>query len=77
MVVFAFILTLILWLVFRPAKPQKKSKRPVKKIAQPKHTAKSVSKYFSQEQRQEIGIAIMKQDPEVVSKVIKQWLREK
>jgi flagellar biosynthesis/type III secretory pathway M-ring protein FliF/YscJ len=79
MIVFTLITIFILWMVFRPAKPKalKKSKRPTKQIARKKTTAKPVPRYLSTEEKQKIVTTLLKKDPEVVSKVIKQWLREK
>ena len=85
MIVFALILVLILWLLFRPGKPQpvKKAKRQMKKMqpkGKPPTTTNSPlnaeSDVPSDDHMKEIATELLKKNPKIVSHVVKQWLRE-
>ncbi|MBT3366772.1 MAG: hypothetical protein HN472_01400 [Nitrospina sp.] len=86
MVVFALLLTLILWFIFRSGKnqPIKKLKKQTKKIPTKKKASlpasnpeKPKSVLSNEEVRRIIATELFKRNPEVVTHVVKQWLREK
>lgn len=78
---FALILALILWLFFRQKKsrPSKKRKPSPKKIPQRKKggiDSKSAPTPVSSEEMRNNATELLKKNPEVVSQVVKQWLRD-
>ena len=81
MIGFAMVLVFILWMIFRPgkSKPAKKTKRKTKKTL-PKTTTNaalnSESDVPSDEVMKKVATEILKKNPEVVSHVVKQWLRK-
>ncbi len=86
MIGFALVLVLILWMIFRPKKPQptKKTKRQPKKIpaktktpATEKAALNSEPEVPSDEYMKVIATELMKKNPEIVSHVVKQWLRKR
>lgn len=86
MVGFAMVLVLILWMIFRPKKsqPAKKNKSQAKKLP-PKVKTQAIAKspintepdVPSDEFMKEIATELLKKNPQVVSHVVKQWLRKK
>ena len=79
---FALALILILWLIFRSGKSRhsKKLKSRTKKIAQRKkgnRTLKPEPISPTGEQLRDNATKLLKKNPEVVSQVIRQWLRDK
>ena len=84
MAILALALIFALWLVFQPGKPRprKKIKQTTKKIPRRKKTLgisplKSASDFPSGEQLRKNATELLKKNPEVVSRVIRKWLREK
>ena len=84
MTVFALSLIFFLWLIFRSGKfqPRKKIKQTTKKIPRREKTPgisplKSASDFPSGEQLRKNATELLKKNPEVVSRVIRKWLREK
>ncbi len=82
MIGFALALILILWLIFRLGKsrPSKKLKSPTKKISQRKKGNRTLKPELvspTGEQLRENAMKLLKKNPEVVSQVIRQWLRNK
>ena len=86
MVVFAFLLTFMIWQIFKPGKPKpsKKPKRQTKKLPASKKVLPSAGKPLkpkpvlsNTEVRRIIATELFKRNPEVVTHVVKQWLREK
>ena len=83
MIGFAMILTLILWMIFRTGKsnPAKKTKQRAKKTSSKARTAtnkalKSEPDLPSDEDMKKIATELLKKNPEVVSHVVKQWLKK-
>jgi len=84
MIGFAMVLVLILWMIFRPRKSHpKKTKSQAKKIPQkvkPQAIVKSPVKTEpdipSDEFMKEVATELLKKNPQVVSHVVKQWLRK-
>ena len=78
MAILALALIFALWLVFQPGKP-----RPRKKIKQTtkKLPANSPAKPDPNQRRKvfkrQVATELLKRNPEIVSAVIRQWLREK
>lgn len=86
MIAFAFLLTLILWVIFKPRKrqPAKKTKRQVKKIPAKKKPQPPINDPLnpkpvvpSQEFKRKVATELLKRNPDIVTQVVKQWLREK
>jgi flagellar biosynthesis/type III secretory pathway M-ring protein FliF/YscJ len=86
MVVFALFLAFSLWQVFKPGKrkPAKKLKRQAKKLPPSKKVAASASDpskpksvLSNAEVRRIIATELFKRNPDVVTHVVKQWLKEK
>ena len=86
MVVFALFLAFSLWQVFKPGKrkPSKKLKRQTKKLPTSKKAlppagdpAKPKSVLSNAEVRRIIATELFKRNPDVVTHVVKQWLKEK
>lgn len=86
MIGFAMVLVLILWMIFRPKKSQpakKTNKNQAKKIP-PKVKTQALVKsptntqpdVPSDEFMKEIATELLKKNPQVVSHVVKQWLRK-
>jgi hypothetical protein len=83
MIGFALVLVLILWMIFRPGKPQpaKKTKRQAKKIP-PKVKIPATenspinSDGPSDDFMKVVATELLKKNPEIVSHVVKQWLRK-
>ena len=82
MIGFAIVLFLIFWMIFRPGKsqPAKKTKRRTKKTQAKTQTttntaSKSEPEVPSDEDMKKIATELLKKNPEVVSHVVKQWLR--
>ncbi len=85
MIGFALVLMLILWVIFRPkkSKPTKKIKSHAKKIPpnvktqaivkSPENTEPDIP---SDEFMKEVATELLKKNPQVVSHVVKQWLRK-
>lgn len=86
LVLFAFFLVFIFWLLLRPRKvrPSKKSKPQTKKSSL-KRKARAItsrpldSRHYNRgnEQVKEITRQLLKKKPIVVKQAIQQWLREK
>ena len=83
MIGFAMILTLIIWMIFRTGKPKpaKKTKQRAKKSSTKAKIAtskalKSEPDLPSDEDMKKIATELLKKNPEVVSHVVKQWLRK-
>jgi len=74
----ALTLIFVLWLIFRSVKtrPRKKNKQTTKKIP-----ANSPAKPDPNQRRKvfkrQVATELLKRNPEIVSAVIRQWLREK
>ena len=83
MIGFALVLVFILWMIFRPRKPQpaKKTKRQAQKKP-PKVKAPAIensplnSGVQDDEYMKVVATELMKKNPEIVSHVVKQWLRK-
>jgi len=83
MIGFALVLVFILWMIFRPRKPQpaKKIKRQAQKIP-PKVKTPAIenrplnSGVQDDEYMKVVATELMKKNPEIVSHVVKQWLRK-
>ncbi|MBT5028158.1 MAG: hypothetical protein HOH38_04470 [Nitrospinaceae bacterium] len=79
MVIFTLVIVFAIWIIFRPTQPKKKNIRPTRKALPGKKPArKNIKKdaFPNAEQKQKIATELLKRDPEVVSQVIKKWLRE-
>jgi flagellar biosynthesis/type III secretory pathway M-ring protein FliF/YscJ len=85
MISFALVLVFILWMIFRPGKPQptKKTKRQAKKIPPKVKTPATENSPLntepeapSDEFMKEVATELLKKNPQVVSHVVKQWLRK-
>lgn len=76
MIVLALFVILVFWLVFRPGSPQpaKKPKPSTKKV-QRAIASKPAPLPVTGEQLRNNAMKLLKKNPEVVSKVVKQWLR--
>ena len=78
MSILALTLIFVLWLIFRSVKPRprKKFKQTTKKLP-----ANSPAKPDPNQQRKvfkrQVATELLKRNPEIVSAVIRQWLREK
>ena len=86
MIVFAFVLTFILWLFFRSGEPQpsKKTIRKTKQLSPGKKTPTPAIIPLNPkpvipnlEFKKKVATEILKRNPEIVTAVIKKWLREK
>jgi flagellar biosynthesis/type III secretory pathway M-ring protein FliF/YscJ len=80
MVIFALLLTSILWQIFKPGKPKRQKKKlpTSKKVPPPASSpAKPKPVLSNEEVRRIIATELFKRNPEVVTQVVKQWLREK
>lgn len=83
MIGFALVLVFILWMIFRPRKPKptKKAKRQAQKIP-PKVKTPAIensplnSGVQDDEYMKVVAMELMKKNPEIVSHVVKQWLRK-
>lgn len=85
MIGFAMVLVLILWMIFRPkkSKPAKKTKSKAKKIPQKVKTQAIVKSPVntepdvpSDEFMKVVATELLKKNPQIVSHVVKQWLRK-
>ncbi|MBT3921072.1 MAG: hypothetical protein HOF21_00695 [Nitrospina sp.] len=92
MVAFALLLTFILWLIFRSEKPKpvKKTKKLAKKTSPRKNSPPKTTSPVKtnnpidfeaeipdEEMMKKVATELLKKNPEIVSYVVKQWLREK
>jgi hypothetical protein len=86
MIVFAFVLTFIFWLIFRSGKsqPSKKTIHKTKKLPPRKKTPTPAIIPLnpkpvipSLEFKKKVATELLKRNPEIVTAVIKKWLREK
>lgn len=84
MIGLALAVTLVLWLIFRSGKPRPTKKPPTKKKPRRKKRPTTGNTPFNpaqalenSEQLRKNAVELLKKNPQVISQVVRQWLREK